>query len=157
MQNIQKISWQAHDHVKQEKSQNWYWVVGIIAIATIILSIYYDNLLFALLIALAVFAIFIQKHVPPRLINFELNQRGVVIRDTLYPYATLESFNVIDEDGWDRDRIVLKSKKFFMPFIVMPVEKAADLEQVRMFLLGHLQEEVMDESTFQKIMDSLGF
>lgn len=157
MQNVQKISWEAHDHIKQEKTSDWFWAVGIIAVGAIILAIYFNNLLFALLIALAVFTLFIQKHTPPQMIGFELNQRGVVVRDVLYPFTTLESFNVVDEDGFDRDRIIFKSKKVFMPLIVVPVEKAVDLETARMFLIEHLKEEDTQEPTFQKIMDRLGF
>lgn len=157
MQNVQKISWEAHDHIKQEKTADWFWAVGIIAVGAIILAIYFNNLLFALLIALAVFTLFIQKHTPPQMIGFELNQRGIVVRDVLYPYTTLESFNVVDEDGFDRDRIIFKSKKVFMPLIVVPVEKAVELETARMFLIEHLKEEDIQEPTFQKIMDRLGF
>ena len=157
MQNVQKISWEAHDHIKREKTSDWFWAVGIIAVGVIILAIYFNNLLFALLIALAVFTLFIQKHTPPQMIGFELNQRGVVVRDVLYPFTTLESFNVVDEDGFDRDRIIFKSKKVFMPLIVVPVEKAVDLETARMFLIEHIKEEDIQEPTFQKIMDRLGF
>lgn len=157
MQNVQKISWEAHDHIRREKTADWFWAVGIIAVGVIILAIYFNNLLFALLIALAVFTLFIQKHTPPQMIGFELNQRGIIVRDVLYPYSTLESFNVVDEDGFDRDRIIFKSKKIFMPLIVVPVEKAVDLETARIFLIEHLKEEDIQEPTFQKIMDRLGF
>ncbi len=157
MQNVQKISWQAHDHIKKEKSSDWFWAVGIIAIGVSILSIYFGNMLFALLIVFATFTLFIQKHNPPKLVAFEVNQRGVVVDKIMYPYSSLESFNVVDEDGWDRDRIIFKSKKIFMPLIVVPVENNVALEDLRVFLLTHLKEEDIQEPTFQKIMDRLGF
>lgn len=157
MEKSTNISWQAHDHIKQEKSADWFWAVGIIAIGIVILSIYFGNYLFALLIAIATFTLFMQKHSAPQLINFEINQRGVVVRDTMYPYTSLDSFCVVDEDGWERDRVIFKSSKTFMPLIIVPIEKAADLGEVRIFLLDHLHEEELSEPTFQKIMDRLGF
>ena len=151
-----KITWETFDHIKEERSSDWFWVVGIIAVGMIVLAIFFGNILFALLIALAVFSSFMLVSSVPRIINYEVSRKGLLIKDILYPYSTLESFWVVDEDGFERDRILFKSNKLLMPLIVVPVGDAADLEDLRDFLLEYLEEEELEEPAAQKIMSRLG-
>jgi hypothetical protein len=152
-----KIVWETLDHIKEEKSNDWFWIVGILAVAISILAIFFNNILLALLILLAAFAAFMMAHSVPRIISYEINRRGIRSGSTLYPYSELESYCVIDEDGYDRDRILLKSKKFFMPMIIIPLGGEADPEEVREYLLEYLDEEEMEETEIQRFLESLGF
>jgi hypothetical protein len=153
----EKLQWQALNHIKPEKTADWFWIVGITAIAISVLSIYFENFLFALLILIGVFATYMQSHIPPHIINFEISRRGIVSGKTLYPFTTLESFCVVDEDGWDRDRILIKSKKVFMPLITVPLGQNVTPEMAQTFLTQFMKEEHLEEPTFQKVMDRLGF
>jgi hypothetical protein len=157
MEKNKKITWEALSHIKTEKSSDWYWILGIITIGASILSIYFNNLLLALLILIGTFAIFVQTNIEPKTQKFELNRKGVVVGSTLYPYSTLESFYVIDEDGWDRDRILIKSKKNFMPLITIPLGESVKPEQASEFLIEYLDEEHLQESAIERIMLILGF
>lgn len=152
-----KLSWQALDHIKEEKSSDWFWIVGSVAIAMSVLSILFGNILLALLILLAVFASFLFAHTQPKIENYELNRHGVIIGETLYPYRTLESFYVVDEDGYERDRILIKSQKFFMPMLTIPIENKVEVEEIREFLIQYLDEEEMIEPPTHFFMKWLGF
>ncbi len=153
----ERLQWQALNHIKPEKTADWFWIVGITAIAISVVSIYFGNFLFALLILIGVFATYMQSHIPPHMVNFEMSRRGVVIGKILYPFTTLESFCVVDEDGWDRDRILIKSKKVFMPLIVIPLGQDITVAAAQQFLAQFMKEEYLEEPTFQKVMDRLGF
>lgn len=153
----EKLSWEALDHIKEEKSSDWFWIVGAAAIAGAILSILFSNILLALLILLGVFASFLFAHTPAKMEQYELNRRGVRIGETLYPYRTLKSFYVVDEDGYDRDRILIKSERFFMPILIIPIENKVDMDDVRDYLLQHLEEEEMIEPPIHHLMGWLGF
>jgi hypothetical protein len=157
MNGSHKISWRALEHIKTDKSADWFWVVGIIAVGIAILAIYFSNILFALVILIGTFAIFLQSNIPPAMRDFELNRQGVISGKTLYTYTSLESFYVVDEDGWDRDRILLKSKKLLMPLIVIPLGENVAVDEVSTYLLNFLPEEAMEEPTLQLILNRLGF
>jgi hypothetical protein len=152
-----KITWETLDEIKEEKSSDWFWIVAIVAIAIAVLAIFFDNILFALLILLAAFASFLLANAPARLITCEISRKGIRVADILYPYSSLESFWVIDEDGYDRDRILLKSKKLLMPLVVVPLGEGVDPEEIRDYLLEYLNEEEMYEPLFQRLMSMLGF
>jgi hypothetical protein len=117
----------------------------------------FDNILFALLILLAAFASILLAHTPARLITCEINRKGIRIEDILYPYSSLESFWVIDEDGYDRDRILVRSKKLFQPLIMVPLGEGVEPDEIRDYLLEYMHEEELHEPISQKIMDMLGF
>ncbi len=151
------ISWKALDHIKENKSEDWFWIVGIIAVGMIILTVFFNNILFALLIALATFTSFLLAHSAPREIDYEINRKGVRAGDTIYPFSSLESFWIVDEDGYERDRVLLKSKKLFMPIITVPVGNGADLEDVRDCLLDYINEEELHEPFYEYLMHLLGF
>ncbi|HRY30849.1 MAG TPA: hypothetical protein P5328_00425 [Candidatus Paceibacterota bacterium] len=151
------ISWRALDHIKEAKSEDWFWIVGIVAIGLVVLAIFFDNILFALLIALATFASFLLAHSAPREIDYEISRKGIRSGDIIYPFSSLEAFWVIDEDGYERDRVLVKSKKFFMPVITIPVGNGADLEEVRDCLLQYLEEEEIREPFYEHLMHRLGF
>jgi len=157
MERSKKITWEAVDHIKIEKSNDWYWIVGIIGIGATILAIYFNNILFALLILIGIFSIIVHTQMEPRMQKYEINRKGVAIGETLYPYSTLESFWVIDEDGWDRDRILIKSKKTFMQLIVIPTGEDTIPDELRDYLLEYLDEEHMEEGFIDKLSILMGF
>jgi len=156
MEGPTKISWKALEHEHREKTSDWFWAVGIIAIAAAVLAVFFGNILFGLLILIAAFASILQGHTKPRILEYELSRKGVRVGDTLYPYSTLESFWVIDEEI--NDRIIIKSQKTLMPFIIIPYDSTrVDPEHLRDYLLEYIDEEELEEPLSQQIMEILGF
>jgi hypothetical protein len=151
------ISWQAHEYFHQEKSNDWYWGLGIIAVTAAVLAIVFGNTLFALVIVLFAFIAGMQAHREPKLINFELTNRGVIINHILYPYSTLESFWIAEQHLNKPDpKVLIKSKRPMMSFIHLPVENV-DIEEVRDFLLIYLKEEELEEPLLEKVLEYFGF
>lgn len=153
----QKLTWETLDHIKEEKSSDWFWIIGIIAIAGAVLAIFFNNILLGLLILLSAFASFMFVNTPGKLEIYELNKKGVRIGDIVYPYNSLKSFYVIDEDGYDRDRILIKSEKLLMPILIIPLGNEVTVEETRDFLLNYMEEEEMSEPPTYHIMSWLGF
>lgn len=151
------ISWQAHEYFHQEKSSDWFWGLGIIAITAAVLAIILGNTLFALVILLFAFAASLQAHRQPKLVTFELTSRGIVIDHMLYPYSTLEAFWIVDQHiKKPEPKILIKSKRFLFSYIHMPVE-GVDIDDVRDYLLMYLKEEELEESFLEKLLEYFGF
>lgn len=151
------IEWQAIEHHHhEEKSSDWFWIVGTISIVGAILSIYFGNILFGIFILIAGMATFIQAHTVPEIVTFRITRRGVQRGKSILPYSTLQSFWVIDEEI--NDRIILKSEKFLMPYIIIPYDSMKiDPDEIRNYLLEYLNEEEMDEPVLQKLLELIGF
>jgi hypothetical protein len=150
-----QISWRALEYKRKEKTADWYWAVILIALSIIIASIFTQNLLFAVLVLISTFILISFSINPPKVLNISIDQKGIKVGSENYPYVSLESFwiDVTDEEN---QKILLKSKKTFKPFIVIPLEEYDHLD-VREILLNFLTEEEMHEPVSQKIMDKLGF
>ncbi len=91
------IRWQGYEYTHHKKSSDWFWVLGIVALSSAVVAIVFANILFALFILIGAFTLALFATKNPHLIHFEINKRGVAIDNTLYPFTTLESF-WIDED-----------------------------------------------------------
>lgn len=150
-----KISWQALEYKKKEKTADWYWAVGIIAISISAISIFMHNVFFAVLVILAVGTLLIFSVRDPKTMKIELDNKGVRINSDLYPYVSLEAFWV-DASQEKEEKIILKSKKMVMPLIIIPIEEYSH-EDIRDFLLDKITEKEMQEPLSQKVMDKLGF
>ena len=152
--NKDKIKWSALEYEYKKKSADWFWTFSIITLTVIVVSIMFDNFLFAAVIALSAFLVIIYSFRPPRTIVFEANRSGIVIEKILYPYASLESFWVEENDR--RPKLLIKPKKKYMPHVIMPIE-GIESHEVRDFLDSYIPQIEDHEPVMQKIMEHFGF
>ena len=147
-----KLIWEAHEHVHTEKHPDWFWMVSIVIATIAILSIYFHNYLFAIIILVGGFTAAMHAHIHPRLIQYEINSRGIIIDSSMYQYLTLDSFWINEHER----TLLIKSKKFFMTLIIIQLDDM-DTEVMREYLLQHLEEEEHTEPVLQKFMEYVGF
>jgi hypothetical protein len=150
------LKWQAFEYEHGEKSPDWFWALWIIAIAGTATSVILGNVLFAILILAGAFTFSLHAVKKPRLIKFEINERGVMIGKILYPFSALKSFWIEDMEESVPPKILIKSKKMLATHIVIPVEDIHPSD-IREFLLERLPEEEDSESLAQKIVEHFGF
>jgi hypothetical protein len=77
------IVWHAPTHEWSEHSTDWYWALGILALAGSCLAIFFGNVLFAAIIVLSAVSIGILAVKEPRMCEIEVNERGVRIETSL--------------------------------------------------------------------------
>ncbi|MEN9649104.1 MAG: hypothetical protein RL094_71 [Candidatus Parcubacteria bacterium] len=150
--------WEEHEYLHQEKTSDWYWSVGIIAVSATVLAIIFGNMLFALLLLLSAFSLALYASRKPDLVRFEVNLTGVIIGKTLYPYSSLHSFCVEDDSHINlQSKLILKSKKMAVHLLVIPLASTIDPKELRDFLFDHLPEDEHSEPLAQKVLEYLGF
>jgi len=148
------ISWDAPEHIHIEKNNDWYWAVGIITITAAVLAIIFNNLIFAILILVSAFALTVHAAKKPRIFHYEINDRGIMVNDILYPFLSLESFWISAYEN--PPKVLVKSHKTFMPYLSIYIEEV-DPEKVRDILLNYIAETEHQEPISQKILENLGF
>lgn len=154
MENTESVRWSALEYPHRKKTADWYWVLGILAVAGAVAAFILGNILFSLLIVVGAFtvALFAARH--PRIVEFEIDQRGVRADIILYPYSSLISFWILE--GTEEQKILLRSSKKFMPYIIIPLGDIHPL-QAHEFLIERLPEEEIAEPLSHRIMDYLRF
>lgn len=155
MQQTQ-LEWTALEHEHIHKSSDWFWALGILAIAAAATAIIFNNVLFAIVILIGAFTLGINASKPPAQIRFKITTRGIVINNILHPYSSLESFWVADENQHEQPKLLIKSKKLLALHIVIPIEDVSP-DDVRDYIFEYLEEEEDSESLAQKIVEFFGF
>jgi hypothetical protein len=148
------LAWEAPEYHHFDKSPDWFWILGIVAISAAILCVLFGNILFAIFILLsaAVAGIFASRE--PRIINVELQPRGIRAGELFYHYDSLDSFWV--DEHHPLPRIILKSQKTLMPHIIVSMADPEHADEVREFLVEYLPEVQHQESFAHHIMERLG-
>ena len=148
------ISWNSPEHFHKEKTSDWYWAVGIIALALTVVAIILGQIIPAIFIVVAIVALVLHASRPPRVVYYEINDRGIVAGNTLYPFLSLDSFWIPHDEI--PPKIILKSHKLFMPFIVILIDEV-DPEEVRAVLLNYIAETEHKQSLLKHLLERVGF
>lgn len=155
-QDLQRtsISWQALEYFHFDKSSDWYWVLGIVALTGIVLCILFGNILLAVLILVGavVGGMFAGKE--PRMVTVEISRKGIAVENKMYEFESLESFWIEMEDI--HPKIILKSKKTLMTQILIPLGEMPE-DEVRAILLEYIPEVKHREPFLHKVLEYLGF
>lgn len=154
MNNHSNISWKAPEHMHTEKSADWYWMVGIVSVTMAVISLLLGNVLFSILILVAVFTLTLYSIKKPHIIHIELLPAGIKIHDLLYLYTNLESFWI--EERELAPRILLKTTKKIAPYVTVLLGDA-NPDEVRDELLVHLPEIKHSEPFLEKLLIYFGF
>ncbi|MBP9749413.1 MAG: hypothetical protein KBD21_01675 [Candidatus Pacebacteria bacterium] len=150
------ISWDAHEYVHVEKSPDWYWALGLLAIAGATGALLMENVLFAVFIIIVSFVLALVASRQPNVLRFSITQRGVRIDDTLYQYSALDSFAIDEPTPNHTPKLILKQKGFFESVIIIPILDV-DADDVHDFLIAFLEEDEHIEPLTHRLMEWLGF
>jgi hypothetical protein len=151
---INKIEWTALEYEEKERSKDWFWALGIIVVTAGAAAIIFGNYFFAALIVLSGVMLGFFAIKKPGTVAYELNDKGLKAGTRLFPYENIKSFWLQKEI---RPTLFIKSERFFMPIIPIPIDDSMT-EHVRdLFLSKNIPEEEMREHISDKIMEGLGF
>ncbi len=150
-----RIEWDAHEYEHKQRNRDWFWAVGIMSVALAVVAIIFGNIILALLILVGAFSLSLFINRPPEHVHVVVDERGVTRGKTHYPYETLKYFWI--DHLHSHPKIILRSKKMFMPLIVIPLDVEANLDVIHTALSGVLEEEFHSLPFVEKILEYLGF
>ncbi len=148
------ISWNAPTHVYTQKNNDWYWSVGIITLALAAVCFIFGQIIVGIFVIMAAVTLVLHASRPPKIVAHEINDRGVVIDNILYPFLSLESFWV-PHDG-PIPKLLIKSRKTLMPLIVILIDEV-DPEEVRKVMLKYIAETEHHQQLLHHVFERLGF
>jgi hypothetical protein len=148
------LAWDAPEYHYIERNADWFWSLGIITATIVVLSILFNNILFAVFILLGALAGGIYAAREPATVHYELQHKGVLVGKLFYPYHTLRSFWV--DEGHPHPKLILNSKHTFAPHIIIPITGEVHHDDVSHYLLHMLPEVRHEESKAHKLLERLG-
>ena len=149
------MEWSAPEFFYFEKTEIWFVVSGLIALALFVLALWTRNILFALMIILGYFSITAYAIKKPKDITVNIGPQGIKIDNTLYLFDNLKSFWIFYEPP-ELKEIGLLSKKTIMPHIKIPIGEQ-DPAEIKKVLIKYLPEKKQDESLIDNLPRQLRF
>jgi len=134
-ERTQAITWEAPEHHHIEKSSDWFWALGIIAVAGAATAIFLGNVLFGIVIVLGAAVMFI---------------------DELHPHASLESFYIDAEHEHGPHLLIRSQQKTFDSLLVIPIPEEY-MEDIDELLGSRLPEEHLEEPLSHRVLEFFGF
>lgn len=152
---MKNFSWQTHEYVHRERSQDWFWVVGIAAGAIAITSIILGNILFAIVVVIGAFVLSVFAARKPGIITVEITDKYISVENTLYPFKELKSF-WIDIEHMDGARLVLERKKALLPHVMIPIDEEI-IETIQPMLTEKIPLVEFEEHPVHHFLERIGF
>ncbi|OGI60306.1 hypothetical protein A2641_01110 [Candidatus Nomurabacteria bacterium RIFCSPHIGHO2_01_FULL_37_25] len=157
---MEKLQWSALEYEEKDRNNDWFWALGIIVVTSSVAAIIYENYFFAALLFLSGILLWFFAIKKPDMVSYELNNQGLKIRTTLYPYENIKSFWIqIGEDEETKlpPTLFINSERFFMPILSIPIEYdiAHDIHSI--MVSRNIMEEEMRDHLSIKVMEFLGF
>ncbi len=150
----QELSWQVASHTTRERSNDWYWGLGGIAIAGIVLSIVFGNALLAIIIVLGAFSMGYLTIQAPREHTITAGPRGIAVDGTRYPWRGVRSFWV--EHGNDNPRLFVTMNGIIAPHISLYLADSAEADSVRKTLKRYVPEVEQGPQLGEQLSNMLG-
>jgi len=151
---MEKIEWRSPQYIHTEKTNDWFWIVGIITMTIALISIILNDVIFAILIIISAFTLSLFASHRPEFSDNEINASGVKKGRMYYPYTDIDSFWVETTDKYPR--LFLKQKQKLSQYVILLID-FDDAEEIKTFLSQHIIEEKMTESLFEKLLIYFGF
>lgn len=149
------FAWEGHEYAFEEKSADWYWALGIIAIAAIVASVVFKNILLAFVIAAAAIAVALHAAKRPRVHRFAITEEGLHVDQFMYPYSMMLHFSVLEyADTNMPPSLSVKTRNPLSPHLLIPIV-GHDPLAVYEYLLNHLKEGQHELSVIDRIVDMI--
>lgn len=149
------IVWEAPEHRHIEKTSDWFWAVGIIAVSAAVVFIILNNVLFSIVILLGATTMILFSHRKPQMVEYEISLRGIRVNGSLHPFDTLSEYS-IDEDAPEGPQLIVKSKHLFLPLFVIPLPEEY-IDDVDLILGQKLLETHIHEPLSHRLLELFGF
>jgi len=134
------LEWEGREYDHNPKSADWYWALGIVAVATTIATILFGNYLLAFLVIIAAAAFALHAAKEPSLHRFRLVEKGILIGDQFHPFDTMISFSVLEDvEGELPPMISIKTESWLSPHLIIPLS-GVDADVVYAYFLQHVDE-----------------
>lgn len=150
------FEWHGKEYVSGEKSADWFWALGIIAIAIAIVCVIFHNIILGLLVLAAAGAVALQAAKHPRIHRFAITETGIAIDMHFYPFEKMLHFSVLEyADESIPPSLSIKTKMLLSPHLLIPIV-GYDPIDVYDYIAAHLPEGNHHESTIDRIIDLIG-
>jgi len=154
MDTEQNITWQSLEYAHREHDTDWFWWLGVAVVAGVVVSILLSNVLLAILILVAGFAITLHAVRKPQILICRLTPHGLEVGNEKHSYKSLVSFWIHKSESGER--LLLRSEKIFSPHIALEIP-SGEKEKIKSYLAERIPEEEHEEPLSHVLIEFFKF
>ncbi len=151
---LRTIEWHAPEYSHKEKSADFLWAIGLVALVGAGLALWFHNYLFAIFIVISGISLIFFSIRKPEEMAFSISTDGIAVGKDKYSWTTIKGFNIKKGDPYNKLMIV--TSKYFLPVYTIPLPQGLRNE-VEEDLLKVIPSIEMEESRSMLFMEKLGF
>ena len=151
---LDTIEWSALEYKHEEKSVDFLWTIGMVAVVIFVIAILMDNYLFAIFIVIAAAALILMSIRHPKEINFSIDTFGLTLGKEKYLWKKVKGFDIkTSENG---STLLVQTDKYFLPIYTIPLP-AEKIDIIKDNLIKVIPRIELNESRSIKFMEKIGF
>ena len=149
------LAWEAPEYFHYDRTNDWYWWTGLVAILLIAFALWQGSFLFAILILVGWFTVVLYAIRPPQIVICKLTEKGVLVKSPhsdgikMYPWAELKSYWIFYRPPIHAELSII-SKKTLMTHIKLPLGEVSP-DKVKNIVKQYLAEEEQKESLIDNL------
>jgi len=151
-----EFSWQAKEYRHYNRSEEWFWIVGLIIVLGIILAIVAGNFLFAIIILIGGVTAIMYAVRPPETLNILIRESGIKINDVFFPFDNLLAFSLQD-DEIPHQLVIFPRGSWIYKSVSLDLDNEINLEELKKFLIEKLEEKPYQKSLTEALSEIIGF
>ncbi|MFA6392734.1 MAG: hypothetical protein WCW54_01455 [Candidatus Paceibacterota bacterium] len=151
---LEKTEWQAPEYKHKDKSVDFIWTIGVVALVMLGLAIWQSNYVFAVFIFISGSTLILFSIREPDNINFIIETSGLSLGKDKYEWKKIKGFH-IKKEGTSAI-LLIEINKYFLPVYTIPLPIEL-VDQVRESLMKVIPNIELEESKSMKFMEKLGF
>ncbi|MES2225468.1 MAG: hypothetical protein V4480_01515 [Patescibacteria group bacterium] len=151
------FSWEGQEYSFEERGADWYWALGIITIAAVLVAILFSNILLALVILAGAATVALQAAKHRRTHRFAIYENGLAIDDNLYLFTDMQDFAILEYlDETLPPALSIKTNHIFAPHLLVPIHDYDPMD-VYDYVSIHLPEGMHEETLLDRLIALLRF
>lgn len=156
---IEMFTWHAQEFENFEKTNDWFWAIGLFALLGAVLAIWKGSISFGILILLSGFCLIIFGNVKHPEHSILINEEGLMIDENKFLWKDVTGFAIIEDPKKAfGKKVIFETNRPITPQISLPIDRfAVNPDILKKFLLTHVPEKEIRESLSKAIAEKVRF
>lgn len=151
---LERIEWTAKEYKHEEKSIDFFWTLGLVALVCSVIAIWFGNYLFGIFILVSGLSLFLFTIRHPQEITFLIETEGLSMGSEKYSWKKVKGFNIKKQES--SAILLIRVDKYLLPVYTIPVPLEL-VPKIKESLLKVTPSMELNESGAVKFMEKIGF
>jgi len=149
------FEWENIEFKEKKRSNDWYWALGIIAVAGSIAAMIFSNFLFGIFILLATIILIFLSTQKEKKQTYRITTNSIILGDEHFLFSEIKAFWL--DDSNDEFTLFLHTKNLFNPVLTVHFDSYEQGDIIYEALHKDIKEKYLREPISHMLMERLGF